>query len=302
VEKGEGAGKGEEWEEGLRILDLCSGTGCIGLSLHARGMELMRGRKLGNEAPRLFGFDVEGRAVRLARRNLVHNAHQLHISPFPRPGYGFVEEEEEEEKEVERVTFRKADIFTDNWMDYLPPPHHGSEHQRRIDILVSNPPYISQRGFEVDTGRSVRNFEPKLALVPHPPSSPPTSPSSFPLLFPSTPSATPVASKSLNASATCAPEDIFYARLLEIAGMLCPRIVVFEVGDMAQARRVVEMAITRSRGKGDVSRWEVIEIWRDWPDCLPTEGEEDVFTMCEREVAVRGTGHGRVVFLAKRRM
>ncbi|KAI0865175.1 S-adenosyl-L-methionine-dependent methyltransferase [Xylaria cubensis] len=304
--------------KGLRILDLCSGTGCIGLSLYARGTrapsrrwggattrttttttttaeeEREPGMMRAQRSPvwRVFGFDVEHRAVRLARKNLRHNFCGPRRSQHA--AHGRIVEEGEGEDVETRVTFEQADIFTDTWMTSLdnddnnPSQYAGSnKEKRRIDILVSNPPYISQRGFETDTARSVRNHEPKRALVP-----------SRPL--------TPVV-------ATCAPEDIFYARLLAIADTLRPRVAAFEVGDMAQAMRVVEMAIARSRPEeneqGDdrdglvfSARWDVLEIWRDWPDCLPSEAEEDeedVVVICGRRVPVRGSGHGRLVFLSE---
>ncbi|KAI2643208.1 S-adenosyl-L-methionine-dependent methyltransferase [Xylaria nigripes] len=244
-----------------RVLDLCSGTGCIGLSLFARA----RGRA------RVLGLDIERRAVRLARRNLLHNF---------RSGY---------EAARKAVTFRVADIFRDEWMAALDADSAHGHGARRIDVLVSNPPYISQRGFDVDTGRSVRIHEPKIALVP--------------------------VGVADSLSASCAPEDVFYARLLEIADTIRPRFAVFEVGDMAQAIRVVEMVMARfSLGMGrctgrrddeaerTMARWEVVEIWRDWPDCLPCGYEKDTVVVSGSEVPVRGSGHGRVVFLAERRM
>ncbi|TRX88138.1 hypothetical protein FHL15_010984 [Xylaria flabelliformis] len=307
----------------LRILDLCSGTGCIGLSLYARGTAPPTSRRWGAtderepgmrraQSPvwRVFGFDVEPRAVRLARKNLRHNFRGLQRS---HAAHGRVVKEEEGEEEVKtRVTFEQADIFTDTWMTSLDDDNDSDNdddddddnpssqytgrdeekrpsrrRRRRIDILVSNPPYISQRGFATDTARSVRNHEPRRALVPSRPLSP----------------------------ATCAPEDIFYARLLEIADTLRPRVAAFEVGDMAQAMRVVEMAIARCHRRhrrrpeeneqGDrdgllvSARWDVLEIWRDWPDCLPSEAEEDVVVICGRRVPVRGNGHGRLVFLSE---
>ncbi|RYC56677.1 hypothetical protein CHU98_g9530 [Xylaria longipes] len=309
--------------EDVRILDLCSGTGCIGLSLYARGMALRRrgasegkgkGKGMGkgegavarsNPPLRVFGFDVEPRAVRLGRKNLRHNFSRRHLSP---PGHIDIIIIIEEEAVKQAVTFEQADIFTDEWMASLEHNNNNDnpsskyedededEHKapsrrrrrRRIDVLVSNPPYVSQRGFETDTGRNVRNYEPKLALVPSPSPSP---------------------------SPACAPEDIFYARLLEIADTLRPRIAAFEVGDMAQAIRVVEMAIARrcrhlhpdsssssqreDGEDGDAARWDVLEIWRDWPDCLPSDAEEDGILVCGRKVPVRGSGHGRVVFLSE---
>ncbi|KAI0966668.1 S-adenosyl-L-methionine-dependent methyltransferase [Xylaria arbuscula] len=303
-----------EREDGLRILDLCSGTGCIGLSLYARGMGA-RARDNRDEGVsrsyrlpvRVFGFDVEPRAVRLARRNLRHNFRgSRRCVSVDLDGFN-------EEVVEGAVAFRQADIFTDEWMVYLDEETKTLDgdrrtRERRVDVLVSNPPYISHRGFRVDTARSVRNYEPKLALVP----------AGVSPCTPSTQAPASAAPSSTNPQ-TCAPEDIFYARLLEIADELRPRIAAFEVGDMAQAIRVAEMALVRFQsphhpvpeaGKGDrdspvqhtVVRWDVVEIWHDWPDCRPSDEEEDVFLVHGREVPVRGSGHGRVVFLAQGQM
>ncbi|KAI0805862.1 S-adenosyl-L-methionine-dependent methyltransferase [Xylaria sp. FL0064] len=299
--------------DGLQILDLCSGTGCIGLSLYARGVAALgragygKGENTENRGVplRLFGFDVEPRAVRLARRNLVRNFSGSRHGAY-RDNSGLAEEALKG-----AITFRQADIFADEWMAYLDEAkpreyEKGDKHDqaRRVDILVSNPPYISQRGFEVDTGRSVRNYEPKLALVPSGVRS-------------SLSTATIPTSAALS---SCAPEDIFYAHLLNVADTLRPRIAVFEVGDLKQAIRVAEMALSRSRsrprsniekvqkGEGDEpmgqteARWDIVEIWRDVPDCQPSDAEEDVIFVRGREVPVRGSGHGRVVFLAEGQM
>ncbi|KAI3335145.1 S-adenosyl-L-methionine-dependent methyltransferase [Ustulina deusta] len=312
--EGEGEGEEEGGGGGLRILDLCSGTGCIGLSLYARCMAgLGRGgdQETAKAHPplRVFGFDVEPRAVRLATRNLAHNFRGSRLDPCLNHHGGFTAGAGQG-----AVTFRRGDIFTDEWVAYLDeakPLQYADgdkgDQAGRVDVLVSNPPYISQRGFEADTGRSVRNYEPKIALVPA------RAPSSFP-------TAPPFAAPRLARTTTCAPEDIFYERLLDLADTLRPRIAVFEVGDMKQAIRVVEMAVARSRpqhrhdpdktqkGGGDeprgqtVARWDVLEIWRDWPDCQPSDAEADVVLVGGREVPVRGSGHGRVVFLVEGRM
>ncbi|KAI8630367.1 hypothetical protein F5Y19DRAFT_464188 [Xylariaceae sp. FL1651] len=307
-------------EEGLRILDLCSGTGCIGLSLYASGLDCLKSQRrskgYGLRPPRVFGFDVSARAVRLAQKNILHNARLKNLL--------YDHDHNSSEEIIKKyITFQKADIFTDDWMASLHPtapapspsspsadkdtsasnggentpprPDRDAEGLRgRIDILVSNPPYISQRGFAADTERSVRNHEPKLALVPP---------------------ASPAAAAAVPLGAARAPEDVFYARLLDVARALRPRVAAFEVGGMAQARRVVQMAIARCRaqdldtineggagevGKGRRARWEVVEIWRDWPDCQPAEDEAGVVAVCGKKVPVRGSGHGRVVFLAER--
>ncbi|KAJ3578662.1 hypothetical protein NPX13_g1904 [Xylaria arbuscula] len=303
----------------LRILDLCSGTGCISLGLYARGVEDFRRRQrvierierdrekeMGDkkEPPvRVFGFDVEPRAVRLARRNFEHNfCREANAPSNSRCDFSA----SEGTIQGGDVAFQQADIFTDEWMAYLEEEENeemrtsrqeekeGNTRHRlpRVDVLVSNPPYISQRGFEVDTARSVRNYEPKLALVPLSPIAPPST--------------TP-----------CAPEDIFYKRLLDLADTLRPRVAAFEVGDMKQAMRVVEMVLAPSTAQQqqeqeqeqhldpDVTglrrrtgaRWDIVEIWRDSPDSRPLDSEEDAIVVCGKEVPVRGAGHGRVVFL-----
>ncbi|KAI0429525.1 S-adenosyl-L-methionine-dependent methyltransferase [Xylaria sp. FL1042] len=318
----EGGADGLSLSLSLRILDLCCGTGCIGLSLYARAMAALsrtgdvkggKGNMEGRGAPlmRVFGFDVEPRAVRLAGRNLMHNFRGSRGGVYlDHSGLG-------EEAINGAVTFRQADIFANEWMAHLDEVEasryeDGDERDqpRRVDILVSNPPYISQRGFEVDTGRSVRNYEPKIALVPAGVSSNLATTTTNPIL------ATPTSV----ITTTCAPEDIFYARLLDVADTLRPRIAAFEVGDMEQAIRVAEMAMLRSRPQHDSSpetspeedgvgstgriapRWDVVEIWRDLPDCRPSDAEEDVISVRGRVVPVRGSGHGRVVFLAEGQM
>ena len=524
----QGAGAKSEWRqekrkekgEGLRILDLCSGTGCISLSLYARGLAFARaqsrtyGRRHGGSEgerkrevqckPRVFGFDVEPRAVRLASKNVLHNAHILHArgdgdEKGSVPGH-VIEELKQD------ITYQRADIFSDDWMSYLyldadadadasmdgekatyslspsspvgitDDARPGSKSARtmtsisrlsnstdsilvatqgqipdekeqlrgdtkaskskgytsenkiergngnsngqankilpRIDILVSNPPYISQRGFEVDTGRSVRNFEPKLALVPSPFSFVHASSSASISKSACTISCAPTSEFELRSEFEAVlPSDIFYNRLLSITSILHPRIAVFEVGDIAQAIRIVEMALAAAappyppitppatpsstphhntsncppwtpptsplvpppnvNNNNNLSRatvpeppsppplsphdthhndldtndkyiytlddnydalspsrppppiasqrWDVIEIWRDWPDIRPNanhdaknnatandtdnekvtrqDGHVDSLLIQGRTIPVRGSGHGRVVFL-----
>ena len=95
---------------------------------------------------------------------------------------------------------------------------------------MSNPPYISARGFDRDTGRAVRNHEPKLALVPDPALLARWHDGSG-------------SEGGGSGEGPAAPEDVFYARLLRIAEETRPRLVAFEVGDLEQAVRVAEMAL-----------------------------------------------------------
>ncbi|RYO79506.1 hypothetical protein DL762_008137 [Monosporascus cannonballus] len=241
----------------LRIVDFCSGTGCVALLLLAL---LQRQRRHVNRL-RVYGFDVEPRAVALGRLNLVMNLRR----GFLRPPAG----------EEQSVAFERADVFSSDWRSFLRSDDieddggrtPGPRRERLIDVLVSNPPYISAAGFARDTGRSVRNHEPRLALVPD-------------------------VARFGRDGYDCAPEDVFYSRLLRIADDARPGVVALEVGDLAQAVRVVEMALWYKE-----RWWESIEIWRDWPDMLPEEGEEGVVVVGGVRVPVIGSGNGRVVLL-----
>ncbi|KAK8111161.1 S-adenosyl-L-methionine-dependent methyltransferase [Apiospora kogelbergensis] len=231
----------------LRIVDLCTGTGCIPLLLYALLHKRFRD-------VRVWGFDIEERAVRLARENLRYNITRgfLPSSLLPTEHTGASEGGNGDGSEV--IRFEKADIFADDWSESITQQEGGSDG---IDVLVSNPPYISTKGFHRDTGRSVRNFEPRLALVPRP--------------------------RDDERSAPCAPEDVFYQRLCEVAETLRPKIMLFEVGDLEQALRVAQMA---SLTAGE--RLRDIEIWRDYPDVTYIEGTK---------VSIKGSGHGRSILV-----
>ncbi|KAI1087040.1 S-adenosyl-L-methionine-dependent methyltransferase [Rostrohypoxylon terebratum] len=219
--------------KGLKVLDLCTGSGCIALLL-----SLLLLRRFPGLSVR--GVDVEPKAIALAKENLA-DATDRAILP----------------KSEHNVMFEEADIFSGKWLDSL----------GEVDILVSNPPYISAKGFNHDTGRSVRKFEPKLALVPNP-------------------------TTDLVSSMKCQPEDVFYARILDIAMKCRPRITVLEVGDLAQGLRVVQMAR---------SRWSdaKIEVWRDWPDMEPQDDEQQSIEVDGVRVSIKGSGHGRAVFIRR---
>lgn len=126
------------------------------------------------------------------------------------------------------------------------------------DMVISNPPYISPDAFNHSTTRSVRNYEPKLALVPE---------------------------RSNRELLENDMGDVFYPRLLEIAKELEAKIVMFEVADLGQAQRVAQMAIQQGI-------WSTVEIWRDQPSEDGEPGDESGLP----GVAIRGLGHGRSVF------
>ncbi|KAI2784621.1 S-adenosyl-L-methionine-dependent methyltransferase [Daldinia loculata] len=244
--------KENEMNANLRILDLCTGSGCIALLLYS-----ILSRKF--PKMRVQGLDIEPRAVSLAKENLAYN----------------IERGSLRQRNANAVSFEETNIFSTDWLvpvleqtgliNKLQFKELASE-RGAVDILVSNPPYISQEDFDRDTERSVRNHEPRLALVPE-----------------------PSADNSLYA--TVLPQDVFYARILDVAKILQPRFVVLEVGGLAQAVRVARMALERWGGV------EEAEIWRDWPDMQPREDEPGSVDVAGMAVPVRGSGNGRVVFL-----
>ncbi|KAI9831986.1 MAG: hypothetical protein M1826_002715 [Phylliscum demangeonii] len=122
----------------LRILDLCTGTGCIALLLHAL---------LAAHLPqlRILGVDVAAPAVRLARRNLQWNMDRGLLLP----------------QAHDQIRFVRADILADDHDVFLhaadlmtttttSPSSPGCWH-----VLIANPPYISPSSFKHDTARSL---------------------------------------------------------------------------------------------------------------------------------------------------
>ncbi|KAH8908601.1 hypothetical protein BR93DRAFT_936231 [Coniochaeta sp. PMI_546] len=206
----------------LRIMDFCTGTGCIALLLYSN---------LSSHFPQLniAGVDISPAAVSLSNDNLQHNI-SLGFIPPPSPSRS--------------ITFQHSDIFSPVW---LYPEVEGG-----WDVIISNPPYISPHGFDTDCSRSVRNYEPKLAQVPLP-----------------------------RPDVGVRQEDVFYARLLDIGAVVRPKVMLFEVGGLDQALRVVEMVDKRL----GMEEW-MVEVWRDWPDGRPVDGEET-------EVRVDGFHRGK---------
>jgi hypothetical protein len=189
----------------------------------------------------MTGVDISPVAVSLSNTNLNHNISLGLIRP-PSPSHS--------------ITFQQSDIFSPVWL--------SPEAAGRWDVIISNPPYISPRGFARECSRSVRNYEPKLAQVPLP-----------------------------RPDVGVAQEDVFYARLLDIGAVVIPRVMLFEVGGMDQALRVVKMVGERM----GFEEWKG-EVWRDWPDGRPGEGEETrIVVDGVGEVPVRGSGHGRSVLI-----
>lgn len=246
-------------------MDLCTGTGCIALLLYALLRPFVPDL-------RVHGVDISPRAVRLAWENARHNDLLLPGPVTPSP------------PSDPPLSFSQGDIFSASLLDDLassaPADNSSSSSNSTLDVLVCNPPYVSRRGFARQTARSVRHWEPVLAQVP-------------PAQVPAYP----------GGGSHDEPEDVFYARLLDVGARLRPAVMLFEVGDLAQALRVVGMAL-RHAGLASAPAGQVeVEVWRDWPDAAPAEDEETTVMVSlrdgseHREVRIRGSGHGRSVFI-----
>ena len=230
----------------LKILDLCSGSGCISLLLYA----LLRS----SYPLKVKGVDISPSAIDLARTNLSYTILSSQIPPTAR----------------EDITFGQADILDPSFLQTLLTEDTGRKAPEKWDILVSNPPYISPSGFAHSTARSVRNYEPRIALVPPSPSpaagAPPTSVAPPPPVIDKTTTIQYPAKNERKDSTNIsqeqeAEEDArigleFYSPLLRIAEAARTQIVLFELGDELQARRVLQLGLKAG--------WKA-EVWRDQP-------------------------------------
>ncbi|KAM0287440.1 hypothetical protein ACHAQH_000391 [Verticillium albo-atrum] len=226
----------------LRIVDFCTGTGCIALSLFG-GLQADERRLV------VRGVDVSPVAVALAKENLERNVKEGRLSGV---------------REGQIIDFVLADVFDDAAIDGF------AGGSRPWDVIVSNPPYVSHDVWKHGRGQmgySVRKYEPRLALVP---------------------------GEDVPVYEGCAHEDVFYARLLDVAVRLGVRLVLFELGDEGQAARVLRLVMQREAFRG-----AACEVWRDWPDMEPRQDEAKTMSIEEggdmMDVVVRGSGNVRSV-------
>ncbi|CAH0053246.1 unnamed protein product [Clonostachys solani] len=231
----------------LRIIDFCTGTGCIPLHLFSTLQRSVRSLEV-------CGVDISLVALELAKENAKYNVAQGYMASS---------------NDKQALSFQKADIFRDTDIQQftgLP-----------WDIMISNPPYISRNVWNYGRGQmgySTRKYEPRLALVPEDDMPP--------------------------APAGLLPEDIFYARLLDLAQTLCPKILLMEVGDEKQARRIVQYC-----SRHTFCTQAQLTVWRDWPDVAPGSDkntEDSDFTICTDDgkritVPVKGSGNIRSIVI-----
>ncbi|KAK3071301.1 hypothetical protein LTR53_008869 [Teratosphaeriaceae sp. CCFEE 6253] len=237
----------------LRILDLCTGSGAIPLLFHHDFYSYPTNKSCSLD---VVGVDISETCLRLAMDNL---ARQLTTPHTTRDNVNMRDT-------LKAISFMRADVMSGDLFD---PPgdapsvldalqqHTDASAPPRCDILISNPPYIAAASFRSTTSRSVRRYEPSLALVP----------------------------KHASIGASDHDGDAFYPRIVALAEQLEAKIMLVEVADMDQATRVAAMAASERR-------WERIEIWRDDPTSLAV----DQVTIDDTMFRVLGKGHGRSVF------
>jgi hypothetical protein len=205
-------------------MDLCTGTGCIPLLFRH---ELYSARN--DVELRVLAVDISDEALKLANHNMQR-----------------VDKSQSRIKKGQ-MDLLKADVLVNPFADQvegslpLKPTMTFAGCPAFWDILISNPPYISPTNYWKTTTRSVRGYEPKLALVP-PHSS----------------------SQDDNQQG-----DMFYPRLLDIARDVEAKIVLLEVADIDQARRVAQHA-------REFDIFDGIEIWREDPASSTGDDSEDV--------------------------
>lgn len=235
--------RAERQTKELKVIDFCTGTGCIPLFLFAT---------LRKAFPRLTvrGIDVSPNAIALAKYNIDHNLKAGNI-----PGAD----------DSRALSIVQADLFNDEAI--------ADQAGSQWDVLVSNPPYVSKDTWNNGRGQlgySVRKYEPRLALVP---------------------------GEQYEVPAGMRHEDIFYARLLDVAQRLQSKLLLMEIGDEDQALRVAGLFYAHALANGGT-----VELWRDWPDLEPAVDEPISVSVAQgsgRQITlpIKGSGNLRSLFI-----
>ncbi|RMY53794.1 hypothetical protein D0863_13838 [Hortaea werneckii] len=198
----------------LKVLDLCTGSGCIPLLFHHEFYKkvLNRTKKID-----LVGVDISKRALALSKDN-----QRLQLQAPPRSDVA----DSPRLHSLSNMRFIAGDVLKDpgEANHVCKALYHvwGDETPLTCDVLLSNPPYVSSKSFRTVTAPSVRHYEPKLALVP----------------------------SCLTNSRQVADGDAFYPKILSLAKQLESNIILLEVADIEQAVRVASMAIEQSLWAG----------------------------------------------------
>jgi release factor glutamine methyltransferase len=135
VEKALGEASGILKSKGsINIVEIGTGSGAIAISLY---MELSEKMPEANKHINLTATDISGKAIEVAKKNAGNN--------LPDGNTGVID-------------FESCDV--------LPGKDSGwfSDNKGKVDLVVSNPPYISQSGFD-NLSREIKDYEPSRALL-----------------------------------------------------------------------------------------------------------------------------------------
>lgn len=252
----------------IRILDLCTGTGCIALLLHSL-LKPPPGAKTPHPALskaglgiEVLGLDISDQAVNLARLNLKHNIEKGLLHPDARTDIHFATSDIRDIDDIPGKVYIKTEVKKGRktQVHFSPEFTNQSLKDESWDLVISNPPYISIKDFTSFgiVEKSVRKYEPKLALV---------SPADE------------------YESEDRSRADRFYRKLVNIAPKLDATLLVMEVGDTEQANRVLCLARkTLSSGDDEV----LFESWRDDGSVRRTDHVEDFGHDSEKKQIVSG--------------
>lgn len=127
---------------GMHILDMCTGSGCILISLLALG----KGKNVTG-----VGADLSEEALKVAN----HNAEVL-------LGVG-KSVSDDGEAVLGDCAFRKSDLFSVFYSEEKSKKHNGCGTPEQFDMIVSNPPYIATKEID-ELMPEVRIHEPLMAL------------------------------------------------------------------------------------------------------------------------------------------
>ncbi|KAI3010646.1 hypothetical protein CBS147346_1411 [Aspergillus niger] len=185
----------------VRVIDLCTGTGCISLLLHALVAPYVRHLSI-------VGIDISTAAIDLARKNLKYNIRRGKLL----------------NRAMVDITFKQGNVLCGAPVDasHVEQALGGTPEPTlrtacHLDVIISNPPYISEKSYgNGTTARSVRMFEPRIALVP------------------------PVIGDALKLPLH-QQEDIFYYHILSLSFKMRVKLVILECGDHSQGERVASL-------------------------------------------------------------
>ncbi|KAF8313132.1 S-adenosyl-L-methionine-dependent methyltransferase, partial [Clavulina sp. PMI_390] len=134
----------------LRLLDICTGTGCIPLLLCS---ELPAG------SLHALGVDISPNAVKLA------NANRGRCSIAP--GSEFANPTPHRQQNTFQAI--QSDLFSSKFLSDIKAPSASNNVSPGFDILTSNPPYITPEEYD-ELPREVRDYEDPRALLGEAPS------------------------------------------------------------------------------------------------------------------------------------